>query len=68
MTGMFNVYNALAAASLAMIFGVRRFHPFRRDCIMCKSVPGRIELLDLSLPFKVILGLFPFRRTRWKIF
>ncbi len=54
MTGMFNVYNALAAASLAMIFGVE-VSAIQAGLHNVKSVPGRIELLDLPLPFKVIL-------------
>ena len=54
MTGMFNVYNALAAASLAMIFGVD-VSAIQEGLHNVKSVPGRIELLDLPLPFKVIL-------------
>lgn len=54
MTGMFNVYNALAAASLAMIFGVG-VDAIQAGLHNVKSVPGRIELLDLPLPFKVIL-------------
>ncbi len=54
MTGMFNVYNALAAASLAMIFGVD-VSAIQEGLHNVKSVPGRIELLDLQLPFKVIL-------------
>lgn len=54
MTGMFNVYNALAAASLAMIVGVD-VQAIQNGLHNVKSVPGRIELLDLPLPFKVIL-------------
>ena len=54
MTGMFNVYNALAAASLAMIFGVG-VSAIQAGLHNVKSVPGRIELLDLHLPYKVIL-------------
>lgn len=54
MTGMFNVYNALAAASVAMIFGVE-VSAIQAGLHNVKSVPGRIELLDLPLPFKVIL-------------
>lgn len=54
MTGMFNVYNALAAASLAMIVGVDK------TCICeglrsVKAVPGRIEMLETGTPYKVIL-------------
>jgi UDP-N-acetylmuramoyl-L-alanyl-D-glutamate--2,6-diaminopimelate ligase len=54
MTGMFNVYNALAAASLAMIFGID-VSAIREGLHNVKSVPGRIELLELPLPFMVIL-------------
>ena len=54
MTGMFNVYNALAAASLAMIFGLD-VSAIREGLQSVKSVPGRIELLNLSLPYRVIL-------------
>ena len=54
MTGMFNVYNALAAASLAMIMGVE--HQFIREGLEAvRAVPGRIEMLDTGTPYKVIL-------------
>ena len=54
MTGMFNVYNALAAASLAMIVGVNK-DAIREGLRSVKSVPGRIEMLETGTPFKVIL-------------
>lgn len=54
MTGMFNVYNALAAASLAMIVGVDKEF-IREGLRSVKAVPGRIEMLDTGTPFKVIL-------------
>ncbi len=54
MTGMFNVYNALAAASLAMIMGVDR-ESIREGLYGVRAVPGRIEMLDTGTPFKVIL-------------
>jgi len=54
MTGMFNVYNALAAASLAMIVGVDK-DAIRRGLESVKAVPGRIEMLDTGTPYKVIL-------------
>ncbi|NLI20608.1 MAG: UDP-N-acetylmuramoyl-L-alanyl-D-glutamate--2,6-diaminopimelate ligase [Clostridiales bacterium] len=54
MTGMFNVYNALAAASLAMIVGVDK-EAIREGLRSVKAVPGRIEMLDTGTPFKVIL-------------
>ncbi len=54
MTGTFNVYNALAAASCAMVLGIRA-----EDIIggleQVKSVPGRIEMLETGTPYKVIL-------------
>ncbi len=54
MTGMFNVYNALAAASLAMIVGVDKEH-IREGLANVHAVPGRIEMLDTGTPYKVIL-------------
>ena len=53
LTGMFNVYNALAAASLAMIMASTKRHsrgPGKRQ-----NVPGRVEILDTRTPYKVIL-------------
>lgn len=54
LTGMFNVYNALAAASLAMIMGIDK--TVIKEGLECvKSVPGRVEMLDTNTPYKVIL-------------
>ncbi len=54
MTGMFNVYNALAAISCALILGIE---PDRiwEGLEAVASVPGRIEMLQTGTPFKVIL-------------
>ncbi len=54
MTGMFNVYNALAAASLAMIMGLDA-EAIKAGLESVKAVPGRIEMLDTETPYKVIL-------------
>lgn len=54
MTGMFNVYNALAAASLAMILGID-IQVIKSGLESVKAVPGRIEMLDTHTPYKVIL-------------
>jgi UDP-N-acetylmuramoyl-L-alanyl-D-glutamate--2,6-diaminopimelate ligase len=54
MTGMFNVYNALAAASLALIAGVEKTS-ICEGLQSVKAVPGRIEMLDTGTPYKVIL-------------
>ena len=54
MTGMFNVYNALAAASLAMILGIEK-EAIKEGLESVQSVPGRIEMLDTQTPYKVIL-------------
>ena len=54
MTGMFNVYNALAAASLAMILGIEK-EAIKEGLESVQSVPGRIEMLDTKTPYKVIL-------------
>ncbi len=54
LTGMFNVYNALAAASLAMIMGVKT-SDIKAGLESVKNVPGRVEMLDTKTPYKVIL-------------
>lgn len=54
MTGMFNVYNALAAASLAMITGVD-MAAIKNGLESVRAVPGRIEMLETNTPYKVIL-------------
>ncbi|MEG0995953.1 MAG: UDP-N-acetylmuramoyl-L-alanyl-D-glutamate--2,6-diaminopimelate ligase, partial [Clostridia bacterium] len=54
LTGMFNVYNALAAAALAMILGIDR-SAIKEGLESVKNVPGRVEVLDTSTPYKVIL-------------
>ncbi|MEG1358163.1 MAG: UDP-N-acetylmuramoyl-L-alanyl-D-glutamate--2,6-diaminopimelate ligase [Clostridia bacterium] len=54
LTGMFNVYNALAAASLAMIMGLDR-NAIRLGLESVQAVPGRVEMLDTHTPYKVIL-------------
>ena len=54
MTGMFNVYNALAAASMAMILGID-LKVIKAGLEAVRSVPGRIEMLDTGTPYKVIL-------------
>ncbi len=54
MTGMFNVYNALAAASCAMILGIAP-DDIRRGLEGIASVPGRVEMLPTGTPYRVIL-------------
>ena len=54
MTGMFNVYNALAATSCALILGIEPDR-IREGLEAVASVPGRIEMLQTGTPFKVIL-------------
>lgn len=54
MTGMFNVYNAIAAASLAMILGISG-EDIKLGLESVKGVPGRIEMLPTDTPYKVIL-------------
>lgn len=54
LTGMFNVYNALAAASLAMIMGIDK-EDIRAGLESVRNVPGRVEVLDTHTPYKVIL-------------
>ena len=54
LTGMFNVYNALAAASLAMIMGIDRT-AIKEGLESVKAVPGRVEMLETQTPYRVIL-------------
>ena len=54
MTGMFNVYNALAAASCCMVLGVP-VEVIRDGLWNMDSVPGRIEMLPTNTPYRVIL-------------
>lgn len=54
MTGRFNVYNALAAASCALILGIG-LETIRDGLESVSSVPGRIEMLQTGTPYKVIL-------------
>ncbi len=54
LTGMFNVYNALAAASCALILGLS-LEEIRSGLEALVSVPGRVEMLDTRTPYRVIL-------------
>ena len=54
MTGMFNVYNALAATSCALIMGIAP-EKIKEGLEAVTRVPGRIEVLQTGTPFKVIL-------------
>lgn len=54
LTGMFNVYNALAAAAVGLVMGVEP-ETVRDALESVRSVPGRAEVLDTHTPFKVIL-------------
>ena len=54
LTGMFNVYNALAAAAVGLIMGVQP-ETITAALAKVRSVPGRAEVLDTHTPYKVIL-------------
>ena len=54
MTGMFNVYNAMAAASCAMVMGIDAAD-ISGGLAAITSVPGRIEMLPTHTPYRVIL-------------
>ena len=54
MTGMFNVYNALAATSCALIMGIAP-DKIREGLEAVTRVPGRIEVLQTGTPYKVIV-------------
>ena len=54
MTGMFNVYNAIAAASCAMVLGISAEN-IKAGLEKIENVPGRIEMLPTGTPYRVIL-------------
>ena len=54
LTGMFNVYNALAAASVGLIAGFD-MDIIRQGLESVLSVPGRAEVLETGTPYKVLL-------------
>ena len=54
LTGMFNVYNALAAAACALILGVS-LADIRAGLEAVVSVPGRVEMLGTATPYRMIL-------------
>jgi UDP-N-acetylmuramoyl-L-alanyl-D-glutamate--2,6-diaminopimelate ligase len=54
MMGMFNVYNAIAAGSLALILGMSAEN-IKAGLEAVTSVPGRVEVLKTHTSFKVIL-------------
>ena len=54
MTGIFNVYNALTAASAALLLNVSPDN-IVKGLESVRAVPGRAEVLDTDTPYKVIL-------------
>ena len=54
LTGMFNVYNALAAAACALIVGVD-LSDVKKGLEAVVSVPGRVEMLGTATPYRMIL-------------
>ena len=54
LAGIFNVYNALLAAGVAICAGISP-EAIRRGLEDVRAVPGRIELLDTGTPYRVIL-------------
>ena len=54
MTGMFNVYNAIAAASCAMVMGISA-DDIKAGLEKIENVPGRIEMLPTGTPYRGIL-------------
>lgn len=54
LTGMFNVYNALAAASIGLNLGIEP-KQIALALESVRAVPGRAEVLDTHTPYKVVL-------------
>ena len=54
LSGIFNVYNALAAASCALLADID-LDTIKRGLEAVENVPGRVETLSISQPYKVML-------------
>ncbi|MDR1598472.1 MAG: UDP-N-acetylmuramoyl-L-alanyl-D-glutamate--2,6-diaminopimelate ligase [Oscillospiraceae bacterium] len=54
LTGMFNVYNSMTAASLALALDAP-METIKAGLESVRAVPGRVEALDTRTPYKVIL-------------
>ncbi len=54
LSGIFNVYNALLAAGVAIALGIGP-EAIRNGLEDVRAVPGRIELLETETPYRVIL-------------
>ncbi|RKY59026.1 MAG: UDP-N-acetylmuramoyl-L-alanyl-D-glutamate--2,6-diaminopimelate ligase [Candidatus Latescibacterota bacterium] len=54
LSGRFNVYNALAAAGVGLVLGVRP-EDVVRGMVSVEGVPGRFERVDLGQGFEVIV-------------
>lgn len=54
LTGMFNVYNALAAAACALILGIS-LEDIKKGLEAVVNVPGRVEMLRTQTPYRMIL-------------
>ncbi|NLF28261.1 MAG: UDP-N-acetylmuramoyl-L-alanyl-D-glutamate--2,6-diaminopimelate ligase, partial [Clostridiales bacterium] len=54
LSGIFNAYNALLAAGVAIVLGVGP-EAIKRGLEDVRAVPGRIELLETETPYRVIL-------------
>lgn len=53
-TGLFNVYNAMAAITVARYFGIEQA-VMQQGFTDLKSVPGRMQFIDEGQPFSVII-------------
>lgn len=54
LAGIFNVYNALLAAGVAIVLGIGP-ESIKTGLEDVRAVPGRIELLETETPYRVIL-------------
>ena len=54
LTGMFNVYNAMAAAACALILGIG-LEAIKKGLEAVVCVPGRVEMLSTQTPYRMIL-------------
>ncbi len=53
-TGLFNVYNAMAAITVARFYGISD-EAIQKGLLALKHVPGRMQFIDEGQPFSVVI-------------
>ncbi len=53
-TGLFNIYNAMAAITVARIYGIGDEH-IQKGFMDLKNVPGRMQFIDEGQPYSIVI-------------